>query len=64
LKKRRVERAIKPVPSEMKEEGDFEGKAAKALVRQLIRPQSRGPRACSDVSQVAVHPHFHCAKIE
>jgi hypothetical protein len=46
-----------------KKKGEVKGAAAKGWLRQLIRPQSRGLRASSDVSQVAVHPHFHCGQV-
>jgi hypothetical protein len=62
-RKRWVERALRPVPSEIKKRRGVEGRhQRKHQVRQLVRPQSRGLRAGSDVSRFAVHPRSHCAK--
>jgi hypothetical protein len=53
-----------PVPGEIREEGEGEGrKQRKHRIKQLIRPQSRGLRAYSDVSRFAVDPDFHCGQV-
>jgi hypothetical protein len=51
----------RPVPGEMDiEKGILRGSTMRAEGQRLVRPQSRGLKAGSDVSQIAALPCSHC----